>query len=162
MKIRLIFFIIFLGLCGSCNYFDTQRIYSGTFLEEQLRDITWNDVDTYPTFKDCESYIEKAAQKKCFQNQLLKHFEEAITANKMVSTQNMEDTLTVQLQIDKEGLISWIEVNGEKSHSKEINSIIEILKEAITTLPKTAPAYKRGIPVTVQFEVPITLKSKKL
>ena len=93
---------------------------------------------------------------------MLKHFEEAITANKMVSTQNMEDTLTVQLQIDKEGLISWLEVNGEKSHSKEINSIIEILKEAITTLPKTAPAYKRGIPVTVQFEVPITLKSKKL
>ncbi|MAL59694.1 MAG: hypothetical protein CMC14_06580, partial [Flavobacteriaceae bacterium] len=68
MKIPKVFFLGFLWMGSSCQYFNTERISSETFYEEEIESINWSEVDTYPMFRECETFTEKEVQKTCFQN----------------------------------------------------------------------------------------------
>ncbi|MFT5102770.1 MAG: hypothetical protein ACI86C_000415, partial [Candidatus Latescibacterota bacterium] len=68
-----IIYILLLLLITSCQFFETDKITTETFYEEEMKTIDWKRVDQYPAFSNCENYTEKEAQKDCFINTLSKH-----------------------------------------------------------------------------------------
>lgn len=163
MNIRQVLFLISIGvLCASCQFFNTERISSETFYKEELESIDWNDVDTYPSFKECETNMEKAGQKSCFQEVIVNTIQSKLSQEKIMATFDVKDTAIIRLQIDTLGKIRVQEMVMDSLVLQKIPNLKEILKESIEQLPLTAPAYKRGIPVTTQMTLPFLINSEEL
>ena len=55
MKIKSVIGLLILSLFFySCEYFETKKISSETFVKDEIKSINWKDVDQYPIFKNCE------------------------------------------------------------------------------------------------------------
>lgn len=159
MKYGLLFLFL-LMLCASCKFFETEKISSEEFLEEELKSISWNEVDSYPVFSGCDEAAGKAAQKDCFENTLRHYVEDFLKEKEMVSTQSLSSTIYMNITIDDSGKISVPEITGDSLTFQELPNLKMQLKESLESLPKTEPALKRGIPVNTRFSLPIVIKTE--
>ena len=89
-------------LATSCQFFETEKISSETFYDEEIKTIDWKEVDQYPVFKACESLSEKKEQKICFEKTLSMFLFEAVSNNKDVSIHSLHDTIHIQFSISEE------------------------------------------------------------
>ncbi len=154
------FLILFLlSVCTSCKYFETEKITSEEFLEEELKSITWNEVDTYPHFPECSESLEKPAQKECFETTLLNHIQAQLLQKELISSEALHDTVLMTLHIDNTGEISVTETTGDSLTFAELPELKLWLEESIALLPDTQPALKRGIPINTKFTLPVVVKT---
>lgn len=159
MKYRFLIIICSL-LLASCQYFDTEKISSETFYEEELKTINWEDVDQYPSFKACENLTEKLEQKSCFERTLSEHMYVSIGANKMISNSDIDETILVHFSISEEGKISNLKMSMDSIVKQNFPQMQDWIQESIDSIPHTEPAYKRGIPVVTKFVLPIVIKTE--
>jgi len=154
-------FSICLFFC-SCNYFNTEKITSETFYEEELKIISWNEVDMLPTFPECDSAIEKPEQQACF----LKVFKREIVNNLDVEALKTHhailDTLHLDLEVTKTGIIQLLHFKADSTLMNTMPDLEEKLTLSIKQLPQLEPALKRGIPVTMQWTLPIIIKTDSI
>lgn len=156
-------FLLFLILtASSCNYFETEKISSDTFYEEELKTIDWNDVDQYPAFKECESHTYKLAQKNCFVTTLSEHIYVMIQSKEMVASNNLQDTIQLSFSISKKGDLRISQMIVDSLISTQFPLLEDWMRTSIEELPLLAPAYKRGIPVQTEFSLPIILSTGDL
>ncbi|MDC8002868.1 hypothetical protein POV27_02275 [Aureisphaera galaxeae] len=158
---RQAFLWITLVTLSSCQWFDTEKISSETFYEEELKAIDWEDVDQYPTFKDCDHITEKEAQKQCFETTLATPIYRTISSKKLVTHHDLNDTVWVRFSITKEGAFSNVETEMDSALQVQIPLLESWIRQSMDSLPKMAPAYKRGIPVETRFGLPIVVKTEK-
>ncbi|NCT17186.1 MAG: hypothetical protein COZ75_10595 [Flavobacteriaceae bacterium CG_4_8_14_3_um_filter_34_10] len=161
MKIGFLLLIL-LALTTSCKNFELEKISSEEFLEEELKSITWNEVDTYPNFPNCKETLEKIAQKECFETTLLNHFHNQLLQKELISTTDLSDTVLMTLKVNHEGKITLAEIAGDTITFAKLPELKLWLQESVTTLPLTQAALKRGIPVNTQFTLPLVLKTEAL
>jgi len=147
-------------LTSSCQFFETEKISSETFYEEELKEIDWEDVDQYPSFSVCEEFTEKQNQKKCFETTLSNYIYEAVAAKNIVTNQNINSTVLLDFNISKTGSISNLTIEIDSLLTQKIPLLKVWLAQSIDSLPKMAPAYKRGIPVETKFTLPIVIKTE--
>ncbi|RED46713.1 hypothetical protein DFQ10_101486 [Winogradskyella eximia] len=154
---RIVFLLIFL-FATSCNYFEKKKVYPEDLLEEELQTFNWNEVDTYPTFSNCDSMTSKEDNKICFQNTLINGVNEFLAQQNIVVSNDVFDTIRLHIIIDKQGLL---EVESMKIHSEtvqEIPHIDSLLRQSLKSVPKIFPAIKRGQQVTTTFELPVIVR----
>ena len=72
-------------------------------------------------------------------------------------TQNIEDTLLLQLQISEKGLLSVLNIEVDSLISQEIPNIKDLLQHGLDSLPKIFPAIKRGQQVKTEFKLPVII-----
>jgi hypothetical protein len=149
-------------ITSSCNYFETEKISSDTFYEEELKTIDWKDVDQYPAFKECESQTEKLAQKNCFVTTLSEHIYAVIESKEMVASNNLQDTIQLSFSISKTGELRVIQMYVDSLISTQFPLLEDWMRTSVEVLPLLAPAYKRGIPVETEFKLPIVLSTGDL
>ncbi len=152
---------ILVVLFSSCQWFETEKISSDTFYEEELKTIDWEEVDQYPTFKACDHITEKQAQKNCFVTTLTDPIYQTISSKSLVSHENINDTVWVHFSITKEGAFSQVETEIDSLLRTQIPLLDEWIRRSIDSLPQLAPAYKRGIPVAARFGLPIVVKTER-
>ncbi len=153
--------LIFLAvLWSSCDTFLNQKKTSEEFLEEELKTITWNEVDTYPLFPNCDESDAKEQQKKCFESTLHKHINMYIQNEELISNQAVFDTLLINIEISGNSEVTISGIEGDSLTFATFPKLREQLYESITTLPKTEPALKRGVPIKTAFILPLILKSE--
>ena len=163
MKIwKRIYAILGIGICFSCQFFDTERISSETFYKEELESISWDHVDTYPLFKECENNMEIENQKSCFQGVIVTAIQSIVSQESNVVNIDIKDTLHILLQVEKTGEIILKEIDIDTLLAQKIPNLKAWLDESINHLPVCSPAYKRGIPVTTQITLPFVLNSEEL
>ncbi|MEZ4858406.1 MAG: hypothetical protein R2781_06305 [Flavobacteriaceae bacterium] len=163
MYLQRVFFGLFCGFfLNSCQYFNTQRISSETFYEEEMERIDWSDVDTYPAFKECETKTEKEEQKLCFQNVVVVAIQKKLSEENLVVSQTLQDTVNIILQIENTGVIQIQEMSIDSLVAQKIPALETLIRESIFELPKPSPSYKRGIPVTSRIQLPFILNSENL
>lgn len=155
--IRLLSIGFLLLLASSCQYFDTEKISSETFYEEELKAIDWEDVDQYPAFKNCEHLTEKELQKQCFETTLSNHIYDQIASKKIVTNTNLNSSVNLHIHIAKTGSIARVEVTMDSLLLEKIPLLEGWLRQGIDSLPVMAPAYKRGIPVKTEFTLPVII-----
>ena len=160
MKHRYLTLVLALTLT-SCQFFETEKISSDQFYEEEIQAIEWDDVDHYPTFLVCEQHTEKTEQKKCFETTLSTFVYQFIADKNIISSADLNHTAVMDFSISKTGQISNLNIQMDTVLLQTVPLLKEWLEQSIDSLPKLSPAYKRGLPVETQFTLPVTIKTYK-
>lgn len=151
---------VFLVLATSCQYFETEKVSTETFYEEELKTINWNDVDQYPVFKACDSLQLKEAQKACFEKTLATHLCKTISSKHIIAMQSIfGDTVQLQMAVSKRGELSVENMEMDSVVQQEFPELQNWLLQSIDSIKIVAPAYKRGIPVATKFTLPIVFNT---
>ena len=154
-RIILLFLII---LFTSCDYFEKKKVNSEDLYKEELETFNWNDVDTYPTFSNCDSITNKEESKTCFQNTLLSNVNLFLERQNLVVSEDINDTIQLKLVIDSKGLLKVESIVVKPETQLQIPEIDSLLRESLKSVPKIFPAIKRGQQVTTAFELPVIVK----
>ena len=152
----LLVFVFILSLT-SCEYFNVKKTSSEAILKEELQTFNWNDVDEYPSFSECDSSNTKASRTVCFQQTITSHITHYLQKERIVVTQDINDTIILKFQVSKLGDLLLLQAKIDSLTTQEIPNIKQLLNNSLDSLPKIFPAIKRGQQVTTEFKLPIVI-----
>ncbi|MBE9489635.1 MAG: hypothetical protein IMY67_05025 [Bacteroidetes bacterium] len=158
MQKALIMFIVFIGLT-SCQFFETEKISSETFLEEEIKLINWNDVDSYPVFKECEGVSGKQETKSCFETTLSNYLYNSINSEKIIVSNEIIEEVLIEFIVNEKGNLKINSIAIDSLLQAELPLLKNYILKSIDSLQPIAPAYKRGIPVRTTFKLPLAIKT---
>lgn len=154
------YFIVVL-LCTSCQFFETEKISSETFYEEEWKTIDLKNVDRYPAFASCDTLSEKQKQKDCFEGELAFQLQQSMAAQGVRAVRDINDTIVLSFSISEKATITILTMQMDSLLQQEFPHLKDSLKYSMDALQLVAPAYKRGIPVKTQFTVPIVVTTEE-
>ena len=145
-------------MLASCQYFDVEKTSSEAILKKELKTFNWKEVDSYPSFKTCDTLQSKLDAKQCFETTLANHISSKLQEQTIIVSQDINDTILLSLLISEKGelVINAIEIDSVTT--LEIPEIKNIITNSLDTLPTIFPAIKRGQQVKSQFKLPIVLR----
>lgn len=159
---KYILILLLLPITSSCGYFETEKISTETFYQEELKTIDWKEIDQYPAFPCCQNIAEKTLQKTCFENTLSAHLRQSFGKHNASAIRDLNDTVKLAFSINNKGKLMVTNIQIAPPIEEEFPLLHSWLMEGIDTLHPVAPAYKRGIPVATQFTLPIIIRTKEL
>ena len=119
--------------------------------------IDYTKVDVSPTFKNCkELTINK--KNSCFSDELSKRVQASLVTYNFVTEQTINETVLIDLLIDNKGNFKLKKITTPVVIKNQLPKLDSILRSAIKKLPKIVPAFKRGIPVTTQYQLPLKVE----
>ncbi|MCF7559936.1 hypothetical protein L3X39_04740 [Sabulilitoribacter multivorans] len=154
---RQICFFLCMLVLTSCECFNVKKTTPEAILNEELKTFNWKEVDTYPSFSECDSLAGKEEKMYCFQYFLKKHISGKLLNETIVVNQDINDTINLQFQVSDKGVLSILNTDMDSVTIKEIPNINELLYKSLDSLPKIYPAIKRGQQVTTEFNLPIII-----
>lgn len=144
----------------ACDWFASKETKTQKMVEEEMQNINWNEVDQYPLFSDCDELASKGDQKACFEATLLMHFSMTLQEFDFVLDTQVNDTVYVNFMMDQDGLISVLDIEKDNAIDTEMPEFDGVITQSLRSLPRVAPALKRGIPVSAKFRIPIVLNTE--
>lgn len=151
------FVFLFILSLTSCEYFNVKKTSSEAILKEELQTFNWNDVDEYPSFSICDSSNTKEERTLCFQETITQNITSYLQKERIVVTQDINDTIMLHFQVSKKGELLLLQTKIDSLTTKEIPNIKPLLDKSLDSLPKIFPAIKRGQQVTTEFKLPIVI-----
>lgn len=146
----------------SCQFFETEKISSEAFYQEELKTIDWNDVDQYPVFSVCEDISEKEAQKNCFIANLSTSLYETASRNVSRTHLTINSTVFLEFSISEKGELMVSSIEMDSTVAATFPRLKDALNSRIDSIRLVAPAYKRGVPVRTEFTLPIDIITEDL
>ena len=147
-KFKLLLFLFFIISCDSANY---EKIEFNQTLKSKLDEVSFNQIDIFPSFETCKVEEDATLTKACF----IETIHESI---QVFSEQNhIEiDSFTVVLEISKTGNLSVTDIKSNKKYTtaKLKNKLNFFLQKK---LPKLYSAQKQGIPIRCQINLPVVI-----
>src|SRR5690606_26487579 len=126
-------------------------------VNEEMRQINFNEVDRYPLFDVCDEMMDKESQLECFKTTLLSHYTATLEEFEFEFVSDVSVRVYVDFLVDNKGEISVLEVERNEDIDKQIPEFQSIIIQSLKGLPPLAPALKRGVPVSSKFRIPILL-----
>ena len=128
--------------------------------QKRLADLG-DEVDEYPSFKECESITTKDEKLKCFTDRLSKAYQEALNSQKLAIGGALSDTIKVTLVVSNEGVLSVKSVEASDNTLELLPDLEKILKDKTAgfefVLP---PAKKNQVSVTTEYVLPLVIDVK--
>lgn len=146
-------------LFTSCDWFASKEDKTQELVNEEMRNINFNEVDKYPLFDNCDEMLDKGGQLECFQNTLLEHYTETLEDFEFQFVSDINTTIYVDFLVDYKGEISVLEVQRNQDIENQIPEFRTIMAQSLKGLPPLSPALKRGVPVSSKFRIPIIVNS---
>ncbi len=147
-------------MLASCAWFESREAKTQKLVDAELRGIDWNDVDQYPLFADCDETATKPAQKQCFEASLLLHFSMTLQDFEFVLNNEVADTIYMDFLVDRAGAITVLDIERHSAIADQIPEFNGVVTQSLKSLPRLAPALKRGIPVNAKFRIPLVLNTQ--
>jgi hypothetical protein len=147
-----------MSLCSSCSYYSKQVPSEEVLLKQELELIDWNEVDEYPSFKDCDQIEESAHRKECFFEYLSVLVQEKLTLDSLSIMHQELDTIEVKVSVFADSKLQFEPQFAKDSTAYDTTKMDSILKARLVNFPAVKPAIKRGIPVKTQFILPVIIK----
>jgi hypothetical protein len=154
---RIIAFLLLMTFC-SCDFIEKKKVYSNDILDEELKAFNWNDVDEYPTFESCDSNLDNANKKKCFENTLRQILNDKLAKYEIIVSEEINDTVQLKITIDSQGTFVINDIVSNEVTQAEIPQLDSLLRKSLDSLPKIYPAIKRSQQVKTQFVFPVIIK----
>ena len=154
---KITFILVILFSLQSCQYFDKKAPNENQLLQQRLKEINWNEVDTYPAISYCDSIAEIDQRKKCFFEFLNTTIRQNLIDDKVYVKFPNIDTLRIKVVITANASVEFSTILSDSAFVQQIK-LDSILKVNLKNLPTFSPALKRGIPVKTQFTLPVILK----
>lgn len=158
MFYRLLFTILFVLLFTSCDF-----ISQGNSTHQSLAitntEIDYTLVDVYPLFRACNGCDTNTKQNLCFESVLVNNLEKSLNKNRIAINKPIPGTVFIDLLVNRNAMVSILNINASPEILQAIPNLDSLLNQGIKQLPEILqPALKRGIPVEVQFRLPIKIK----
>ena len=152
---RFLIFLLIVFTFSSCDYFSFKK---NKHQEKINMDIDYGSVDSSPSFKVCDSLIDKEKKTFCFETTLRNNIFSSLAKNSIKVKKEINETIVVSIiiQSDKNVKVSSIKIS--ENLSEQIPNLKEMIEKSIEGLPEIYPAIKRGIPVTTAYKLPINIK----
>ena len=158
MLLRVFSFLLILFLITSCDKFSYSK-NKNLQVKETIVDFT--SVDFSPSFKVCDSLIDKHEKSNCFRTTIHQKIGAELQKHQFVIKDSIAEIVYVVLRINSEGTIFLEAIESPEAIRNQLPKLDSILKVSITKIPKMYPAIKRGIPVTTKYRLPIKIQLKK-
>ena len=143
----------------SCQFFETEKISTETFLKEEKNSINWKDVDSYPVFKECEGILDKLETKSCFETTLINQLYHSINTGKFIVSSDLNEEVLIEFIVSEKGDLKIKSIEIDSLLQTKLPKLKNYIMTSIDSLQPIAPAYKRGIPVRTSFNLPISIKT---
>lgn len=143
----------------SCKNFETKKVSSEKIVQNELKQIDWKSLDTYPSFAACDTFSNKIVRKHCFEQEFSKHIYQVLGKHEVILKDSIHQKINLTIGISAKGKPELEKAQIPEEVKVQIPEIRKWLKEAVSTSPKIYPAEKRGIPVAVKFKLPVVIQS---
>ena len=128
--------------------------------QKRLADLG-DEVDEYPSFKECESITTKDEKLKCFTDRLSKAYQEALNSQKLAIGGALSDTIKVTLVVSNEGVLSVKSVEASNNTLELLPDLEKILKDKTAGFEFVlTPAKKNQVSVTTEYVLPLVIDVK--
>ncbi len=128
--------------------------------QKRLADLG-DEVDEYPSFKECESITTKDEKLKCFTDRLSKAYQEALNSQKLAIGGALSDTIKVTLVVSNEGVLSVKSVEASDNTLELLPDLEKILKDKTAGFEFVlTPAKKNQVNVTTEYILPLVIDVK--
>ena len=128
--------------------------------QKRLADLG-DEVDEYPSFKECESITTKDEKLKCFTDRLSKAYQEALNSQKLAIGGALSDTIKVTLVVSNEGVLSVKSVEASNNTLELFPDLEKILKDKTAGFEFVlTPAKKNQVSVTTEYVLPLVIDVK--
>ena len=154
---RYFLFICLLFSFTSCNYFSFEKNKN---VETIDMDLDYSSVDVSPSFRVCDSLIEKDKKDTCFRTTLRQEIFSSLAKQSIQVPQSVDETIEVAITIQSNKEVKLTSIKSSDSLIAIVPSLKAILKKSVEELPAVYPAIKRGIPVTTVYKLPIRIAVK--
>jgi hypothetical protein len=157
MQCRVVFLFLIVLLSTSCQFFKLDKKAN---LQEVDTIIDFSSVDVSPSFKVCDSIIDKVAKTNCFRSTIHKHIFESLAGYQLETSRPIDEVIQVEVVIDNKGKAIAHKIVISDSLKTAIPKIDSLIRVSLLSMPKLFPATKRGIPVATQYQIPIHIRVK--
>ncbi|MGS2763872.1 hypothetical protein [Sinomicrobium sp. M5D2P9] len=157
--LRILTGMILFVVMSSCNRGKEEKPSSDKLVQDEIRNINWNEVDQYPLFETCDETAEKIRQKACFEKTFVRYLYAGIEDQQVVMHGSVDDTIYVRFLISGTGKISVAEIEQKEKWEKHVPGLDSIVAVSLKKMPVLHPALKRNIPVATKYRLPVVLQS---
>ena len=120
--------------------------------------VDFSSVDTFPSFKPCDSIIDKTKKTDCFRTTIHQKIGAELLQHTFIIKDSIDEIIYVDLIISSEGIFTLHAIQSSNNIKKVLPQLDGLLRESVGKLPKIYAANKRGIPVSVKYSLPIRIK----
>ena len=120
--------------------------------------VDFSSVDTFPSFKPCDSIIDKTKKTDCFRTTIHQKIGAELLQHTFIIKDSIDELIYVDLIISSEGIFTLHAIQSSNNIKKVLPQLDGLLRESVGKLPKIYAANKRGIPVSVKYSLPIRIK----
>jgi hypothetical protein len=147
--------IIFLTSCDKLSFSKNKNLKPLDTI------VDFTSVDTYPSFKVCDSLIHKTKKADCFRNTIHQKIGEELQKHSLSIKDSIDETVLVDLIINAKGEIIFKSLQSSENIKNQLPELKGILQLSVNKLPSIYPAIKRGIPVITKYQLPIKIVLKE-
>ena len=151
-KIRILLMTVAV-LAQSCQYFEKKQSKE-ILLQKELKSINWQDVDEYPSIADCDILDLKEQQRQCFFEYLTANVQKKLDSMLPIQHLRKVDSLMLKIFVLPDSQVVYDLNSDDLKMKKNLDSIFLLKTFQFQNLQ---PALKRGIPVKIQFEIPVKI-----
>lgn len=146
-------FMIFLVL--ACNPITQNKEKDQN--QEFNNSIDFSKVDAYPKFPNCKELLEKNKEATCFSKKLNSFLDKTLINHSGFLRKTNADKINLYLSINRIGRLKIDSIKWNNKLQTNNNKLIDSINKKASTL-NIQPALKRGIPVKVNFKMPVNIK----
>lgn len=145
----------------SCQYFDKKVPTEKELFAKEIKEINWKEVDEYPSIIDCEKLTDANQRKQCFFDFMASAIQQKLSVDTLQILFPKLDTIEVRVTVNSDASMEFEPQFPKDSVAYDTIKIDSILKTKLVDFPKVNPAIKRGLPVKIQFVLPVIIKTEK-
>jgi hypothetical protein len=158
MFLRIFTFIILLFFITSCDklsFLKSEKIQALDTI------VNFSSVDTSPSFKECDSIIDKHQKSNCFRTTIHQKIGAELQKHQFIIRDSISEIVYVDLLINSKGKIVIEAMASSEEMRIQLPELDSVLRISVDKIPNVYAAIKRGIPVTTKYRLPIKIQLKQ-
>ena len=158
MFLRVFTFLIIVIFCTSCDKFSYSK-NKNLQVVDTIVDFT--SVDFSPSFKVCDSLIDKHQKSDCFRTNIHQKIGAELQNHQFIIRDSISEIVYVDLLITSKGKIVLEAMESSEEIKNQLPKLDSVLRISVDKIPNVYAAIKRGVPVTTKYRLPIKIQIKQ-
>src|SRR5699024_3354568 len=108
-----------LFLVVGCKNVEVRKVSEADIIREEMNQLDWENVDTYPDFEACRGRSSKEQQKRCVGEKLIGYIMKSLTTHEIILNDSIHEEIYLTIRISAQGkpeieTIKWSDELQEK------------------------------------------------
>lgn len=163
MCLRICSFVILIFFVSSCDKLSFSNKDSNQVMDTlvDFTSVDFTSVDFSPSFKVCDSLIDKSKKSDCFRHTIHQKIGVELQNFSLVIKDSIDEVVYVDILINSKGNIILKKITSSQNIKQQLPQLDSLLKLSVKKISSIRPAIKRGIPVSTEYKLPIRILVKE-